>query len=48
VATGDINGDGIPDIIIGYDNFSTGQRGCYIYNGRASGWPTSPYSIDGL
>ncbi len=39
VATGDINGDGVPDLIIGARGINSYAGGVYIYNGRASGWP---------
>jgi hypothetical protein len=39
VATGDINGDGIPDLIIGAFGVNSYAGAVYIYNGRMSGWP---------
>jgi len=44
LATGDINGDGIPDIIIGAPLIGA----VYIYNGRANGWPNPNFDLGGL
>jgi len=49
IAAGDLNGDGIPDIIIGAPFANNGT--IYIYNGRASGWPVPSgggFNLDGL
>ena len=49
VATGDINGDGVKDVIIGAHTARNSHTGSvYIYNGRASGWPNPNYSLGGL
>ena len=48
VAAGDINGDGIPDILIGVNRWS----GPYIFFGHKNSinnpWPTTAYSLGGL
>ena len=52
LATGDINGDGIPDLIIGVPgNLSCGGNqsdSIYVYYGRHSSWPSSAYYVNGL
>jgi prepilin-type N-terminal cleavage/methylation domain-containing protein len=45
-ATGDINGDGKTDVIIGAYNANS-KGAIYVYFGKASGWPTT-YSLGGL
>lgn len=51
-ASGDINGDGIADLIIGEPDAnlpSGGQVGAtFVYFGKKTGWPTSPYDLGGL
>jgi hypothetical protein len=49
VAAGDVNGDGIVDVIVGSDyGLNPGGGSTFIYNGRASGWPATAYSLRGL
>lgn len=52
VAAADANGDGIADLIIGAPYVSPksiGEAGStYVYYGKKSGWPTSPYNLGGL
>jgi hypothetical protein len=51
VAAGDLNGDGIPDVIIGsFASSPNGQSAAgsiYVYYGRTTGWPTN-YALSGL
>lgn len=52
VATGDINGDGIPDLVAGAYAASPGGKSnagsTYVYYGKKKGWPTTPYNLGGL
>jgi hypothetical protein len=51
VATGDINDDGIVDLIVGQPWAGAGYNtpnNTFVYFGRQSGWPTSPYDLNGL
>ena len=49
---GDINGDGIADVIIGAYfitiNGNAGAGTTYVYFGRSTGWPTTAYGLGGL
>ena len=51
LAIGDINGDGISDLMIGAGNASYSfptSGSVYVYFGRKKGWPTSPYNLGNL
>lgn len=45
-AIGDINGDNVGDLLMGGESATSGNA--FIYFGRASGWPTTPYNVNGL
>ena len=51
-AIGDINGDGIGDVIIAAGNASPGgshyEGSVYVYFGRKYGWPTTAFGLNGL
>jgi len=52
VAVGDVNGDGIADIVIGAPlespNGNTNVGSTYVYYGKKKHWPTSAYNLGGL
>ena len=52
IATGDINGDGIADIVIGNDTANSNTGYVYTYLGHKNSpqipWPNPSYSLDGL
>jgi hypothetical protein len=40
---GDVDGDGYADIVVGANNYSSGEGAAYVFRGGASGLSASPY-----